>query len=76
MRQWINEKKKNLIEKIKKDVESDYKKKKQEAPAAVEPAKTEDKPVVEEEKKAEESAIKTEEIELIDTTTKPEQPAK
>ena len=30
MRQWISEKKKNLIEKIKKDVEVEYKKKKEE----------------------------------------------
>jgi DNA replication initiation complex subunit (GINS family) len=30
MRQWITEKKKNLIERIKKDVEAEYKKKKEE----------------------------------------------
>jgi hypothetical protein len=30
MRQWINEKKKNLIEKIKKEVETEYTKKKEE----------------------------------------------
>ncbi len=30
MRQWINEKKKNLIERIKKEVETEYQKKKEE----------------------------------------------
>ena len=30
MRQWINEKKKNLIERIKKEVETEYTKKKEE----------------------------------------------
>lgn len=36
MRQWINEKKKNLIEKIKKEVETEYTKKKEEEKKKVE----------------------------------------
>lgn len=72
MRQWVNEKKNNLIEKIKKEVEAEYKKKKDEEKNKA-PAAEEQKPAaVEEEKKAsEESAIKEEEIVLIDTTSKP-----
>lgn len=83
MRQWVNEKKNNLSEKVKKDVEAEYKKKKEEEKvkaAAEQPAKVEEKPpaavvVVEEEKKqSEESSgdvIKTEEIIiLIDTVSK------
>ena len=35
MRQWINEKKKNLIEKLKKEVEGEFKKKKESEKAAV-----------------------------------------
>jgi hypothetical protein len=84
MRQWIGEKKKNLIERIRKEVELEYKKKKDEEKAKeaeAKPVTTEDKPAeekpaeekpVEEEKKAsEEEPVKVEEIIMIDTTEKP-----
>jgi hypothetical protein len=46
MRKWINEKKSNLTEKIKKEVEADYKKKKEEEKAkAAEQPKAEEAPV-------------------------------
>jgi hypothetical protein len=41
MRQWINEKKKNLIEKIKKDVEQEFQKQKEEAKKKEEEKKSE-----------------------------------
>ena len=72
MRSWINEKKSNLIQKIQRDVEAEYKKKKDEeknkAPKAEEkPAE----PAAEEKKPEEDGAIKEEEIVLIDTSAKP-----
>ena len=63
MRQWINEKKKNLIERIKKEVETEYSKKKEE-----------EKKKKEEEKSKEAEKPKTEEkksedvVEQIDTS--------
>lgn len=73
MRQWISEKKKNLIERIKKDVETEYKKKKEEKPAAAEPEKPKEEKPAEEAPKPEEekSSIELEEITMIDTTSKP-----
>jgi len=70
MRQWVNEKKKNLSDKVKKDVEAEYKKKKEESPKQEETkaeAPKDDKPEEAEEKKAQEP-VKEEEIVLIDTT--------
>jgi hypothetical protein len=64
MRQWINEKKKNLIERIKKEVETEYTKKKQEEKdkkAAEEEKNPEEEkkaaPKVEEETKATEETV-------------------
>lgn len=53
MRQWVNEKKKNLIERIKKEVETEYTKKKQEEKAKQ----------LEEEKKAEEKKAEEKKVE-------------
>lgn len=68
MRQWINEKKTNLSQKVQKEVEAEYKKKKEQAPKEEKPAEA---PVVEEKK---EEPIKEDEIILIDTTSKPAEP--
>ena len=70
MRQWINEKKKNLIEKIKKEVEAEYKKKKEEKKDEV-PAAPEEKKASEKDTYAKEEPVKTDDIELIDTSSKP-----
>lgn len=50
MRQWITEKKKNLIERIRKDVEAEFKKKKEEAKPATDEKKEEAKEPAEEAK--------------------------
>lgn len=73
MRQWINEKKKNLIERIKKEVEAEYtkkrdeeKKKKEEEKAKLDAATAAEKPaaVAESEEKKEDGAV-----EQIDTSS-------
>ena len=81
MRQWVNEKKKNLIERIKKEVETEYQKKKEEDKKKKEEEKAKEQPAEEkkeEEKKEEssESAEKKEaEVEQIDTSAKKEEAA-
>ena len=62
MRQWINEKKKNLIERIKKEVETEYLKKKDEDKNKK--PEEEEKKATEEEKKGEEEVVQ------IDTSAK------
>lgn len=71
MRMWVNEKKKNLSDKVKKDVEAEYKKKKEESPKQEEvKAQSSKKDNVEgTQEKKEEDTVKEEEIVLIDTTT-------
>ncbi len=66
MRVWINEKKTNLSKRLKKTVEAEYKKKKEEDKEKAKPQQEEAK---EEEKK--EEPVKVEEIEMIDTSSKP-----
>jgi hypothetical protein len=77
MRVWINEKKTNLSERLKKTVEAEYKKKKEEAKAAAESSeakkeetKEEAKEVAKEESKTEEP-VKVDDIEMIDTSSTP-----
>lgn len=59
MRQWINEKKKNLAEKVKKEVESEFKKKKIEGS---------EKPPMKEQVKID---AESQPVEMIDTSSKP-----
>jgi len=63
MRVWINEKKTNLMEKIKKIVEAEYKKKKEEDKNK--------KAVEKDEKKESDGPVKVDEIEMIDTSSEP-----
>jgi hypothetical protein len=73
MRTWISDKKKNLVNRITREVESEYIKKKQEKkdePAAEE--KKEEKANEEEKKEESSEPIKVDDIEIIDTSsTKP-----
>jgi len=72
MRQWVNEKKNNLAEKVKKDVEAEYMEKKKESPKEEKPA--DDSKPAEEAKdgeKKEDAPVNSEEIVLIDTSSKP-----
>lgn len=62
MRVWINEKKTNLMERIKKSVEAEYKKKKEE---------DKEKKTEEEKKVESDGPVKVEEIEMIDTSSEP-----
>jgi hypothetical protein len=78
MRVWINEKKTNLSERLKKTVEAEYKKKKEEeAKAAAESSeakkektKEEAKEETKEESKTDEP-VKVDDIEMIDTSSTP-----
>ncbi len=73
MRNWIMEKKKNLSERIKKDVEIDYKKKKEEADKNQPSASSgPDTPAVDQPP----AAISVDEVELIDTSSKPKEEKK
>ena len=74
MRTWIIEKKKNLSERIQKETETEFKKKKEEdkkkeaeAPKKEEEPKAENK----EESKKEEEPVKEEKVEMIDTSSTP-----
>ena len=81
MRIWISDKKKNLSEKLKKEVETEYKKKKEEEKKAKEEAANKEGENKEQQKVEEAAAadpkeeekkeVKVEEIELIDTSSKP-----
>ena len=71
MRQWINEKKKNLIEKIKKEVEVEFKKKKEEQKETKQETKPEVPVAIPEGANESELAIKEDQIILIDTSSKP-----
>ena len=70
MRVWINEKKTNLSERLKKSVEAEYKKKKEEAKNAPVESAEEKKEESKEESKSEEP-VKVDDIEMIDTTSAP-----
>lgn len=74
MRTWISDKKKNLVNRITREVESEYIKKKQEKkdePSAAADEKKEEKVEVDEQKESSEP-VKIDEIEMIDTSsTKP-----
>lgn len=77
MRLWINEKKSNLAQKINKEVEAEYKKKKDEEKSKAAKEKPAKEEVKTEEKPAESSdtPVKEDEIVLIDTTAKGQQEA-
>jgi len=73
MRVWINEKKTNLSERLKKTVEGEYKKKKEEAKAAAESSEAKKEEVKEEAKEESktEEPVKVDDIEMIDTSSTP-----